>query len=85
MMLALASIRMSNRFVCQNGMKSQDLVHGERFFKIQVQIKSIFSLIEALHLMIFAEIKIRIFYLFFEQVLSVRMGCSNMYVHLQNT
>lgn len=85
MMLALTSIRMSNRFVCQNGMKSQDLVHGERFFKIQVQIKSIFSLIEALHLMLFAEIKIRIFYLFFEQVLSVRMGCSNMYVHLQNT
>lgn len=84
-MLALTSIRMSNRFVCQNGMKSQDLVHGERFFKIQVQIKSIFSLIEALHLMLFAEIKIRIFYLFFEQVLSVRMGCSNMYVHLQNT
>lgn len=65
MMLALASIRMSNLFVCQNGMKSQNLVHGERFFKILVQIKSIISLIEALHLMIFAEIKIRIFYMFF--------------------
>lgn len=34
-------------------------------FKILVQIKLMFSLIEALHLMIFAEIKIRIFYLFF--------------------